>query len=73
MARRALKLSTPKEVRQSVCKIVNELRSGDLTPQQASAMITGCNTILQSIRTDEQQRRIDELGAIVGLLEERKR
>ena len=61
MPRRPLKLSTPKEVRQAITKTVNEIRSGQLTPQQGNAIITGCNAVLSSIRVDEQEKKIAEL------------
>lgn len=60
-----MKLSTPKEVRAAVTKTVNEVRSGDLTPQQGNAIITGCNVALSSIRIDEQERKISELESIL--------
>ena len=70
MAKRPLHLSTPKEVRAAVAKVVNEIRTGALTPQQGNAIITGCNVILSSIRTDEQEKRLEELEQA---LEELKR
>ena len=72
MAKRPLHLSTPAEVRAAVTKVVNEIRSGALTPQQGNAIITGCNVILSSIRTDEQEKRLDELQALVEDAERRK-
>lgn len=70
MAKRPLKLSTPREVRQALTKTVNEIRDGQLTPQQGNAIITGCNVVLSSIRIDEQERKITELE---NLLEEVER
>lgn len=46
-------------------KTVNEVRSGELTPQQGNAIITGCNVALSSIRIDEQERKISELESIL--------
>ena len=65
MAKRPLHLSTPLEVRAAVTKVINEIRSGVLTPQQGNAIITGCNTVLSSIRIDEQEKRLDELQTLL--------
>lgn len=65
MAKRPLRLSTPKEVRQAVTKTVNEIRNGELTPQQGNAIITGCNVVLSSIRIDEQEKKIAELECLL--------
>ena len=65
MAKRPLRLSTPKVVRQAVTKTVNEIRNGELTPQQGNAIITGCNVVLSSIRIDEQEKKIAELECLL--------
>lgn len=69
MSKRPLHLSSPKEVRAALTKVVNEIRENKISPQQGNAIITGCNTILQSIRLDEQQAKIEALEA---LLEEKE-
>lgn len=70
MARRPLRLSTPREVRAAITKVINEIRGGELTPQQGNAIIAGCNAALSSIRIDEQEKRLNELESI---LEEQQR
>ena len=52
--KRPLKLSTPREVRASLAKVV-------LSPQIGNCVIVGCNAILAAIRTDEQERQLMEL------------
>ena len=69
MSKRPLHLSSPKEVRAALTKIVNELRTNSLTPAQGNAMICGCNAILQSIRMDEQERRMAEIEKHIQHLE----
>ena len=59
--KRPLKLSTPREVRASLAKVVNEVRAGELSPQIGNCVIVGCNAILAAIRTDEQERQLMEL------------
>ena len=56
--KRPLKLSTPREVRASLAKVVNEVRAGELSPQIGNCVIVGCNAILAAIRTDEQERQL---------------
>ena len=65
MPKRPLKLSTPKEVRQALTKTVNEVRSGQLTPQQGNAIVAACNAVLASIRVDEQEKKIAELEILL--------
>lgn len=61
MAKRALRANSPAAVRAALVKVANEVRMGELTPQQANAITASMNCILQSIRLDEQQTKIDEL------------
>lgn len=65
MAKRPLHLSTPAEVRQALTKIINETRNGDLSPSVANALICGCNAVLNSLRLDVQERKLEELEAIL--------
>lgn len=71
--KRPLHFSTPREVRQSLTKIANETRSGELSPQVANALVCCCNAILGSIRADEQERRIAELEKMLSELEDSRR
>ena len=66
MPKRPLRLSTPKEVRHALTKTVNEIRNGELTPQQGNAIIAGCNVILSSIRIDDQEKKIAELESLLN-------
>ena len=45
--------------------------NGQIDPKSANAIIYACNVVLGAIRTDEQEKRLDELTAILkqrGLL-----
>lgn len=64
MAKR-LKLSTPREVRQALTRVSNMVLNDELDPKQANSIIAACNAILSGIRTDEQQRKIDELERLI--------
>ena len=66
-----LKLSTPTEVRKALNRIANMILNGQIDPKSANAIIYACNVVLGAIRADEQEKRLDELTAILkqrGLL-----
>lgn len=65
MARRALKMSTAPEVRRAMSRVANMVLRGELTPKEASAIVYAAQTILQSIRVDDQQAKLDELERLV--------
>lgn len=65
MARRRLKLSSPAEVRKALSRIANMVLNGELDTKAANSIILACNAILGGIRTDEQQKKIDELEQLI--------
>ena len=69
--KRRLKLSTPMEVRRALARVSNMVLNGELTPPQGNTIIGACNAVLGGIRTDEQQKKIDELERL--LLEQASR
>ena len=69
MARRPLKMSTVTEVRRAMTRVANLVLRGELTPKEASAIIYAAQTILQSIRVDDQQKRMEELEALLVEME----
>ena len=40
--------------------------NGEIDSKTANTIILACNTVLGSIRTDEQQKKIDELEVILN-------
>ena len=40
--------------------------NGEMDNKTANTIILGCNAVLSAIRTDEQQRKIDELERILS-------
>lgn len=58
-------MSTPREVRASLSKIANAVYNGEIDPKRANAILYACNAILNAIRTDEQERKLDELERLV--------
>jgi len=63
--RKRLKLSTPQEVRRALSRVANMVLNDELDPKQANTILYACNVILSGIRTDEQQKKIDELERII--------
>lgn len=53
-------------------RVANMVLRGDLGPKEANAIIYAANTILQSIRADDQDKRLEELEALLAELEEKK-
>lgn len=56
-----LNLNTPRNIRASLAKVANWTLNGDIDVKRANAVTYICNVILQSIRTDDQERRIEEI------------
>jgi hypothetical protein len=46
------------------------LVNGEIEPKTANAIVIACNAILSSIRTDEQQRQIEEMERRLDELED---
>ena len=63
--RKRLRLTTSKDVRQSVSRIANMLLNEELDPKTANAILYACNVCLGAIRVDEQQSKLDELERLV--------
>jgi hypothetical protein len=63
--RKRLKLSTPTDIRRALARIAVMVLNDELDPKQANSIITACNAILSGIRTDEQQKKIDELEKLI--------
>ena len=60
-----LKLSTPKEIRKSLATGANCVLNDEIDAKKANAFVYVTNSILTSIRVDEQQKEIEELKTLV--------
>lgn len=68
-----LRMKTATEVRRSIQRVANMVINGDIEPKQANSVIMAGNTILTSLRVDEQQKKLEELETAVNkLLENRQ-
>ena len=66
MAKIRLRTNTATEVRRTLSRITNMVASGGMDTKTANTIILACNAILSAIRTDEQQKKIDELEKILN-------
>ena len=66
MTKIRLKTRTATEVRRTLSRVMNMVANGELDNKTANTIILGCNAVLSAIRTDEQQKKIDELEKILN-------
>ena len=66
MAQIRLKTRTATEVRRTLSRVMNLVANGEMDNTTANTIILGCNAVLSAIRTDEQQRKIDDLERILN-------
>ena len=66
MAQIRLKTKTATEIRRTLSRVMNMVANGEMDNKTANTIILGCNAVLSAIRTDEQQRKIDELERILN-------
>lgn len=66
MAQIRLKTKTATEVRRTLSRVMNMVANGEMDNKTANTIILGCNAVLSAIRTDEQQRKIDELERVLN-------
>lgn len=63
--KRPLRANNPAAVRETLVKVANEVRRGDLSPQQGNSITASMNVILSSMRIDEQEKKIAELEKLL--------
>ena len=65
MARIRLRVGTPTEVRRTLSRIINMVANHEMDSKSANTIILGCNAVLSSIRSDEQEKKIEELASML--------
>ena len=65
MAQIRLRLGTPTEVRRTLSRILNMVANGEMESKTANTIILGCDAVLSSIRSDEQEKKIEELNRLL--------
>lgn len=71
MGKIRLRLSTPTEVRRTLARVANMVVNDEIDTKTANTIILACNAILGAIRTDEQQRKIEELEVMLNAIEQK--
>ena len=61
-----LRMGTPTEVRRTLARVANMAVNGEIDTKTANTIILACNAVLSAIRTDEQQRKIDQLEELLS-------
>lgn len=61
-----LRMSTPTEIRRTLARVANMAVNGEIDNKTANTIVLACNAILSAIRTDEQQKKIDELEVLLN-------
>ena len=60
-----LRMGTSTEVRRTLARVANMALNGEIDTKKANTVILACNAVLGAIRTDEQQKKIDELERLL--------
>lgn len=61
-----LRLSTPHDIRKTLARVTNMIANNEIDTKKANTIIYSCNSILNSIRVDEQEKRISELEEYIS-------
>ena len=61
-----LRMRTTTEIKRTLARVANMALNGEIDTKVANTIILACNAILGAIRTDEQQKKIDELEVLLS-------
>lgn len=61
-----LRMRTPTEIRRTLARVANMALNNEIDTKTANTIILACNAVLSAIRTDEQQKKIDELEELLN-------
>ncbi len=61
-----LRMGTPTEIKRTLARVANMALNGEIDTKTANTIILACSPILGAIRTDEQQKKIDELEVLLS-------
>lgn len=62
------KIATARDIRRTLARVTNMVANGEMDTKQANTIILACNAVLSAIRTDDQQRKINELEGLLNEL-----
>lgn len=66
MGKLRLKTGTPQEVRRTLSRVINLVANGEMDSKTGNTIIVGCNAVLSSLRTDEYEKKIEELADLLA-------
>ena len=61
-----LRTRTTTEINRTLARVANMALNGEIDTKVANTVILACNAILGAIKTDEQQKKIDELEELLN-------
>ena len=61
-----LRMRTTTEIKRTLARVANMALNGEIDTKVANTVILACNAILGAIKTDEQQKKIDELEELLN-------
>ena len=61
-----LRMRTTTEIKRTLARVANMALKGEIDTKVANTIILACNAVLGAIKTDEQQKKIDELEALLN-------
>mgnify|MGYP000674104240 FL=1 len=61
-----LRMRTTTEIKRTLARVANMALNGEIDTKVANTVILACNAILGTIKTDEQQKKIDELEELLN-------
>lgn len=60
------RLKNPVDVRRFLQRVINETYEGKLDTKVANSIYNGCNVLLSSFRTDEQEKRLADIEKMLS-------
>ena len=61
-----LRMRTTTEIKRTLARVANMALNVEIDTKVANTVILACNAILGAIKTDEQQKKIDELEELLN-------
>ena len=61
-----LRMRTTTEIKRTLARVANMALNGEIDTKVANTVILACNASLGAIKTDEQQKKIDELEELLN-------
>lgn len=67
-----LKVASASDVRRTLARITNLVANNEMDTKKANTIILACNAVLSAIRTDEQQKKINELEQLLDEIQKER-